>query len=889
MIGQTLRHYRIEAKLGEGGMGVVYKARDTHLDRPVAIKVLPPKRVADPERKRRFVQEAKAASALNHPNIVHIYDIDTASGVDFIAMEYLEGKTLHDVIGRYGLKTGEILQYAAQIADALAAAHAAGIVHRDIKPSNIMVSEKGLVKVLDFGLAKLAEQAEEDPSAPTRTMRPRTVEGTIVGTAAYMSPEQAEGKKVDARSDIFSFGSLLYEMVTGQRAFQGENIISTLSAILHKEPAPLSEAARHPVAPELQTVIARCLRKDPQRRIQHLDDVKLALEELKQESASGTQAQRPVARAPSRWRWAWAALLPVLLVAGFFAWRAGRTRQDAEPLRATALTTFPGIEHSPSLSPDGNHVVFTWTGPKRDNQDIHVQQIGAGRPLQLTTDPGDDYNPVWSPDGKQIAFFRGPPAAPTGVRSRELRVIPPLGGADRKLADIRSQDFFPFAAFLAWSPDSSSLVVTDSPGEGKPDALFVVSLETGEKRPLTNPQPPVFADTSPAVSPDGRSLIFLRRTSWGSGELHVLPLGKGLTADGEPRRLTSAEQRADFPAWTPDGKEIVFSARGSLWRLAVPGGNTPTRIAYVGEDGMMPAISRPQPGKPARLVYVRSFVDFNFWRIETSAPGAPSTSAPVAAIASTKAEYHIQFSPDGRRVAFNSGRSGDPEIWVSDPDGSNAVALTSLGAQGAQETMCPNWSPDGQLIAFSSNAEGEFDIYTVPAAGGKPRRLTSHPAIDLCPRFSRDGKWLYFSSMRSGDYRVWKMPAAGGDAVQVTPNQGGGGAVESPDGSSIYYNTVALVSSVWRLPISGGQPVKVLDGVVWFNWCLFENGAYYIDRLGGETRLQYLNFATGKSTTVARNLGEVTAGLTASPDGRTILFTRMDSSADDLMLVENFR
>jgi serine/threonine protein kinase len=268
-------------------MGVVYKARDTHLDRPVAIKVLPPERVADPERRRRFVKEAKAASALNHPNIVHIYDIDTDSGVEFIAMEYVEGKTLHDVIGRKGLKLGETLQYAVQIADALAAAHRAGIVHRDIKPSNIMVSEKGLVKVLDFGLAKLAGQADSDPNAPTQTMGPCTEEGTIVGTAAYMSPEQAEGKRVDARSDIFSFGSVLYEMVTGQRAFQGENRTSILSAILHKEPAPISEAARDPVAPELQNVIARCLRKDPQRRIQHLDDVKLALEELKQESVFG--------------------------------------------------------------------------------------------------------------------------------------------------------------------------------------------------------------------------------------------------------------------------------------------------------------------------------------------------------------------------------------------------------------------------------------------------------------------------------------------------------------------------------------------------------------------------------------------------------------------------
>jgi Tol biopolymer transport system component len=299
----------------------------------------------------------------------------------------------------------------------------------------------------------------------------------------------------------------------------------------------------------------------------------------------------------------------------------------------------------------------------------------------------------------------------------------------------------------------------------------------------------------------------------------------------------------------------------------------------------MPAISRPQPGEPARLIYVRSFADTNVWRIETPSPDTPSPSSPVVAISSTKHEYHCQFSPDGRRVAFASGRSGDGEIWISDPDGSNAVQLTFMRAQ---ETMTPHWSPDGQLIAFSSNQEGEFDIFVVPSAGGKPRRLTSHPAIDIGPTFSRDGKWIYFASMRSGDYRIWKVPSAGGDAVQVTPNQGAR-VFESPDGGILYYLTFSIVSPVWRLPTSGGVPVKLLDGVVWFNFCLVEKGAYYIDRPGGETRLQYLNLATGKSTTVARNLGDVSSGLTASPDGRTILFTRLDSSADDLMLVENFR
>jgi len=296
MVGQALGHYRIEAKLGEGGMGVVYRAFDTHLDRPVAIKILRADATASPERKRRFQQEAKAASALHHPNIVHIYDISSSGGTDYIAMEFVDGKTLDRLIGKSGLALSDTLKYAIQVADALARAHAARIVHRDLKPANIIVSEDGRVKLLDFGLAKLTAAADIDSEAGTATINTRedfqTEEGTILGTVAYMSHEQAQGKKVDARSDIFSFGSVLYEMVTGRRAFEGANKISTLSAILHNEPPPLAEVA--PGLPaELDKVIWRCLRKDPDRRAQHAGDIKVALAELIADSGS-----RKLSRAP---------------------------------------------------------------------------------------------------------------------------------------------------------------------------------------------------------------------------------------------------------------------------------------------------------------------------------------------------------------------------------------------------------------------------------------------------------------------------------------------------------------------------------------------------------------------------------------------------------------
>jgi serine/threonine protein kinase len=289
MIGQALGHYRIEAKLGEGGMGVVYRAFDTHLDRPVAIKILRADATTSPERKRRFAQEAKAVSALNHPNIIHIYDISSSGDTEFIAMEIVAGKTLHQLIGKNDLSLRDTLKYSIQIADALARAHSAGIVHRDLKPANIIIDEDGRVKLLDFGLAKLTEKTV-DSEAATATMTaedaPLTEEGSIVGTVSYMSPEQAEGRKVDARSDIFSFGSVLYEMVTGRRPFEGATKMSTISAILQKEPPPPGSLAPNLPA-ELEKIILRCLRKDRDRRTQHIDDIRLALEELRDDSASG--------------------------------------------------------------------------------------------------------------------------------------------------------------------------------------------------------------------------------------------------------------------------------------------------------------------------------------------------------------------------------------------------------------------------------------------------------------------------------------------------------------------------------------------------------------------------------------------------------------------------
>jgi eukaryotic-like serine/threonine-protein kinase len=381
MTGRRLGHYEVGEKLGEGGMGVVYKALDTQLHRPVALKFLPASRTADPDRKRRFIQEARAASALNHPNIITIYEIAQDDGVDFIAMEYVAGKTLNALFRGKGMPLRDALRWGTQIADALAAAHRAGIIHRDLKPSNVMVNESGLAKVLDFGLAKLSEHSAENGEDATRTVSadgPVTGEGAILGTVNYMSPEQAQGMVLDSRSDIFSFGALLYEILTGQRPFRGQSTIDTLSAIIQKEPKPISELnAGLPI--EVDRIIARCLRKDPARRFQHMEDLKVALEELKDESDSG-RSTAAIAVHP-RFKRLPAALVTVtvllLIAAGIWWFSRSRRVVSAEPV-LTRLTSGSGLATEPALSPDGKRLAQGHTyRPRKCPHHIRCRRDGS--------------------------------------------------------------------------------------------------------------------------------------------------------------------------------------------------------------------------------------------------------------------------------------------------------------------------------------------------------------------------------------------------------------------------------------------------------------------------------------------------------------------------------
>jgi eukaryotic-like serine/threonine-protein kinase len=885
LFGQSLSHYQILSRLGEGGMGIVYKARDTHLDRFVAIKVLPPELVADPDRKRRFVQEAKAASALNHPNIITIHDIASENGRDFIVMEFIEGKTLDQLIPRRGMKLSDVLKYGIQISDALAKAHAAGIIHRDLKPGNIMVSEGGLVKVLDFGLAKLIGSSQLGQTGETNNVQSQTKQGMVLGTASYMSPEQAAGKPLDARSDIFSFGSVLYEMVTGQRAFEGDSTISTLSAVLREDPKPAGQIVSG-IPPELERVVQRCLRKDPERRFQHLDDVKVFLEEaLEKAGSEKPQEGDGVAAHKTRRRVLIGGLLAGMtaLALAVGLWRTFR-QSDLPPMTLVPLTTYPGHERFPTFSPDGNQVAFSWDGEKRDNLDIYIKLIGTEPPMRLTHHPAEDYGPAWSPDGRWIAFLRK-----VGEGKAAVMLVPPIiGGGERMVIEVATPWNPLMATPLTWSPNGNSLIVSDMETDNEPFGLYSVFLESGEKRRLTTPPSAAKAggNKSPVFSPDGRAIAFVQTLGYATGDLYVMPLNDPMNAVSQATKLVAGRWLVMNMVWTPDGREIIFSSSenqgySGLWRVAASGSGEPEQLT-VGENGQDPTVSTQKH----RLAYSQVISDTNIWRVDISGrPARAPTMEPL--ITSTRRETNPQFSPDGKRIVFSSNRSGVSEIWVCNSDGSAPMQLTSFGRRA---TASPRWSPDDRWVCFDSNADGQFEVYVVDANGGRPRRLTSNLALDAAPSWSWDGKWIYFVSTRNGNEQVWKMPWMGGEAIQLT-QKGGFAALESLDGKFVYYTKAANDTSLWRVPAQGGEEVQVLDPIVFRNFSVTKDGVYFVFQPDskGHYVIRLLKTSTGEIQTIASIENPVRNGLSVSPDGRWILYPKLDQEGSDLMLVENFR
>ena len=881
MVGFTISHYEITEKLGEGGMGVVYKALDTKLKRPVALKFLRADVVEDAEAKERFLREAQAAAALDHPNICTVYEIDEAEGQTFLAMAFVAGRTVKDKINDRPLKLDEVIDIATQTAEGLKAAHSKGVVHRDIKPANLMLTEEGQVKIMDFGLAQLAEQSRLTKTA------------TILGTPAYMSPEQSRRKPTDRRTDVWSLGVVIYEMVTGRLPFAGERQEAVLYAIGNEDPEPIT-ALRAGLPIELDFIVGKALAKDPADRYQHVEEMIVDLRALERRTESGGAARpssRPVTAAswerPERSRrrrlaWAGAAAAVVLTIAGAALWNfLPTTEAPLEPMRTVPLTSYPGWEAAGSFSPDGNQMAFAWTGGNTESFDIYVKGVGPGPPLQLTTHPDWDASPAWSPDGRWIAFLRGLPQA---GKKMGLYLIPPLGGTERKLAETRVPFDIMLGTCLAWSPDSRWLAVCDW-AEDLPGRLsvFLLSVDSGERRRLTSPpEDSIIGDVLPAFSPDGRMLAFSRYSSGVKADLHLLDLDEDLNPRGEPRRRTFMEQLAGAmpQSFTSDGRDIVFSAGSvtnySLWRVPVSGTASPERLPF-GEVGIGPQLSR----QGNRLAYTATNLNINIYRLNLPVADA-LTGAAVKLIASSRLDEMPRYSPDGNRIAFVSYRSGASEIWTCDSDGSNPVQLTSLGAQ----TGYPRWAPDGKSIGFSSDAAGHFDVYVVDAEGGAPRRLTSDPSYEAGPAWSRNGEWIYFVSNRSGDPQIFKMPAGGGPAQVVTAARSP--MMESPDGKWFYFARGAAIS-VWRMPVEGGEEEQILESTYSGHYDVVEDGVYFVPpSKGAAFSLQFLRFATGAVEPI-HDFERLPGHFSVAPDGRSILFGQLEPLEADIMLVENFR
>jgi Tol biopolymer transport system component len=863
--GSTLGPYLILGELGAGAMGEVFRARDTRLDRLVALKVLPAELTHDSTAVARFQTEAKAASALNHPNILTIFDIGQAGDTWFIAAELVEGVTLRQRLAAGPLPAEEALAIGIQCAVALDAAHRAGIVHRDIKPENIMLRPDGVVKVVDFGLARILQTGELSSPHATQT-------GSVLGTPRYMSPEQARGEKLDGRSDIFSLAAVLAELLTGLPAFPGASTAEVFTALLSAPPV-LPE--RNPAAP----VLAKALSKHPAARYQTAAEFAEALRSRPAASPLASRLRRirtKKAAAPALA----AALLLASLALAWHWWRAPPPPPAIHESLAqlVPLTTFPGAKDYVSFSPDGQSIAFSWDGGANapHSRSIYRKPVDHGNPVRLTDSPGDDTLPAWSPDGTRIAFYRKLPASSRTA----VYIIPSTGGPERQVATT--------APGVSWSLDGRWLALADLPPPNGTGGIYLLSLNTSARRSLTHPT--AATDAYPVFSPNGRWIAFTRTS--GNDEIFAVP-----SSGGAPRQLSSnGRPKSGRPAWTPDSKEILYSTArefggAGLWRVSLSG--APSHRIY----GTLDFAGNPTVSPSGtHLAYTESWIDTNIYRADGpgfSATGVPGPFGPPQKIvASSREDHSPAISPDGRQIVFASNRTGYTELWISTIDGGEDRQLTQL--QGFAGT--PRWSPDGHTIAFDFTSGANMDIWTVPASGGPPHRLTTVPAPDTKPSWSPDGAWIYFNSDRSGRPEVWKMKSDGSMPARIT-FQGGREPIPSADGRTVYYTKGFGGTRLWSVPSNGGPEgptpgMESFDGIGRL-WGVLAQGIYFVSwrpREPAQT-IQFFSFRIRSATSLGAwdsKSPANTPGLALSADGRHLLTIRTDQQINDLMMIENF-
>jgi serine/threonine protein kinase/tricorn protease-like protein len=846
-VGQSIGPYAVVSQIGQGGMGEVYLAEDARLSRKVAIKLLPAAFSVDQDRLRRFKQEAQAASALNHPNIVTIHEIGHTAGTHYIVTEYVEGETLREHIKRGKLSLAEALEIARQVASALEAAHAAGIVHRDIKPENVMLRGDGLVKVLDFGLAKLAPTTESDKL----TLPELTKTGVVMGTVNYMSPEQVRGEKVDQRTDIFSLGVVLYEMVTGQRPFQGQSWVDVQHAIIHQEPLPaVALNSRLPV--EVTDILGKALAKQLSERYRHAGDFELDLRRLKRavESNSLTGArEKTTARQevwwPSRRAKLILATLATVLIAlsALAGWWLGRSGQapartvSLEGVILTPLTTDAGYEGEPTFSPDG--LTIAYVANRTGNFEVFLKQISGGPDINLTNNLADDVQPAFSPDGKQIAFvssrsgssdlyYPGYDLPPVGG---DIWVMPALGGAPRRIVDGGN--------FPSWSSDGSTVLYTSGAQFGQ--KLHRVNAQGGEPQEI-----PVNFETGtestprfllcPRYSSDDRWIVFeVDRSGIGSRDVYVIN-GEG----GEAQHIAVGQS----PVWSSDSTAVIYSngERGknyTLWQV-------PFSIEH-GRAAGKPEPLTVSPGRNVHASISRDGRQIAFAALEISsnaetvafdAETGREQGAPQPFTDGSGVTYFQDLTADGRAIVFEARNSMGSHLWrmdrdgtpvqlTSDPDLSDTYPLWSpagytiaFNRRSAKEPLAAtgvwlmaadggnphllvenagffSWMPDGRRIVYLSLVDRQ--LYLFDLSGRAARRLTNEMKIVGPMTISADGQWVIFQSTRFDSIDLFTVPLAGGEVrtVVATPRQEQHAYV-SPSGQWVYFSSNH--KNIWRVP-----------------------------------------------------------------------------------------
>ncbi|HXE13005.1 MAG TPA: protein kinase, partial [Bryobacteraceae bacterium] len=749
------------------------------------------------------------------------------------------------------------------------------------KPENIMVRPDGLVKIVDFGIAKRKHLGGESLAVAGRTEL-QTSPGLLVGTPRYMSPEQARGFPVDARSDLFSLGSVLYEALTATPAAAGTNPSDILVSLLSHAPLPL-ERLRPQCPAGLVSIVRRALEKDLEKRYQSAEEMLIDLTFVRQDIHSGSARPLPAhsGKKGSGRKWQIAGLVGIAALA-MVATRIGFVRHDASGgmgavTGISAVTTYLGDESQPSLSPDGKQVAFTWEGENGNNRDIYITSLSHKSPHRLTNDPAEDVYPAWSPDGKQIAFIRRYASS-----QAEIVVISALGGKERRIKPIRLGSWLT-GRMLAWSANAKYLCFTDEVGTSGNHALFLLSLASGIVRRFSPEQDNGEGDSSPAFSPDGHWLAFSRYFFPYASTLLLQRLSPDLRPEGRPLIVKDAGINPKAPVWTKDGRHILFLEGAKIMRAEIGKPALPFYASTSPFSELTLANAGPRP----RLIAALQNQNDEIWTLSLGSKGAHASANPKRIVFSTRGEGQPRFSPDGRWLAFRSGRSGTSEIWLADADGGNARQLTHLSAQIAGY---PHWSPDGQSIAFHARFPAEPQLYTIRIPDGVVRQVTSSKPGFTVPSWSLDGKMLYACALVDGETQIYSVRASGGVPKLLWK---GAEAIAVPKRNLLLYNK----EDEWGIYARSltGNAVKNPEHLLaadyrppWGSLVAFEDGFYYAayGPEGSPRAFRFYSFDTGKTVDVAPAPYNLSDGLSVTPDRTRLVFSTRSHEGEDLVQLE---